>query len=68
MIVLALNQKRCPACDEPLVQYEVEQDALFAHGGYGATSRTVQVVCPDPACGWSMVREVSEIRTPRHAT
>lgn len=55
----------CPQCDPvvELAEFEVEQDALFIHGGYGATGRTVQVTCPE--CGWSMVREQSEVRPPR---
>lgn len=65
-MIATYDRKTCPECGPvvgPLAEYETEQDALFIHGGYGATSRTVQVVCN--TCGWSMVREVSEVRPPR---
>lgn len=66
LAIATLDHQGCPDCGTDLAQYEVEQDALFFHGGYGATNRTVQLVCPD--CGWSMVQEVSEVRPPRSTT
>lgn len=51
---------RCPTCDGELRQPEgFEQPALIRHGGFGATTRTVRVSCA--GCGWSLVRERSEI-------
>ena len=61
--MVILDGQTCPECGANTGQYATEQDALFIHGGYGATSRTVQITCPE--CGWTMVREVSEVRPPR---
>ena len=63
MAVSLLDGEGCPDCGSDLTAYATLQDALFAHGGYGATNRTVQLVCGE--CGWSMVREVTETRPPK---
>lgn len=57
----ALHPEHCPDCGEELVMVEVDQPALFFHGGYGATERTIVATCP---CGYALQRERSEI-TPR---
>lgn len=63
MIVDAVARDLCPDCDTTLDDVTVEQPALFVHGGYGATTRTVLTRCP--GCGWSLQRERSEVRPPR---
>lgn len=54
----------CPDCGGPLTAVSVEEDALFVHGGYGATRRTTWDVCSGPQCRWSYERAVDEIRPP----
>lgn len=44
----------CPDCGEPLRRIEVNQPALFIHGGYGHGDQTIYASCP---CGWSIQRE-----------
>lgn len=63
MIVETTASDVCPDCGTDLEHHTAEQAALFIHGGYGATARTVISRCP--ACGWSLQREKSEIRPPR---
>lgn len=53
------DPKVCPDCGEPLDTHTVDQPALFIHGGYGATERTVLASC---RCGWFLQREQSEVR------
>lgn len=53
----------CPACGYRLDWVTVESDALFVHGGYGATRRVVAAHCP--ACTWALVVLVDEVRPPR---
>lgn len=61
--VLPLPGPACAACGSPTVADLSRMDALFRHGGYGATLRTVRRFCP--ACGWAVVAEQSEERPPR---
>jgi C4-type Zn-finger protein len=63
MIVEATSRDDCPSCGAGLETHTVEQDALFMHGGHGATSRTVLACCP--VCGWLLQRELSEVRPPQ---
>ncbi len=49
----------CPVDGSTLSPDGMEEPALFKHGGYGATRRTVVMFCP--ACGWSITREVSAV-------
>lgn len=53
----------CPDCHTPTVAVVARMDALFRHGGYGATMRTTRRYCP--ACSWSLVVELEEERPPR---
>ena len=48
----------CPSCGDPFDALSVAQGALFRHGGYGATERTVVDRC---WCGYRLVREVTEV-------
>lgn len=64
MALVALSPELCPDCGNELMPYQVDQPALFKHGGYGATDRTVLVIC---ACGYGRQRERSEV-TPRGST
>lgn len=66
MMLESVASESCPNCGGTLEQYAVDQDALFVHGGYGATSRTVVAHCP--GCGWYLQRELSEVRPPRLTT
>lgn len=50
---------RCPDCGQPLDTYQADQPALFRHGGYGASERTVVSHC---SCGWFLTRERSEVK------
>ena len=56
---MALDPEVCPDCGGPVRIADFDQPAMFFHGGYGATERTVYAFCP---CGWSLTREVSEVR------
>jgi hypothetical protein len=58
-----LDQTICPDDGTRLQAYVMHEPALFKHGGYGATRRTVVLSCP--ACGWGITAEVSEI-SPNH--
>ena len=59
MTLATVDPATCPDCGEPLRHLEYDQAALFTHGGYGATTRTIYATC---VCGWSMQRERSERR------
>ena len=65
MIVEATAADACPQCGAPVEHHTSEQDALFFHGGYGATLRTVMSTCTNPDCDWILQREKSEVRPPR---
>ena len=52
----------CPDCGDAFAELSVSQGALFRHGGYGATERTVVDRC---FCGYRLVREITEVN-PRH--
>lgn len=58
--LVALDRDRCPRDGATLEQVTWYEPALIRHGGYGATRKTVQKLCP--ACGWSIVAERSEVR------
>lgn len=59
MALVPLAPELCPDCGLELVHYETRQPALFAHGAYGATDKTVLVMCA--GCGYGRQRERSEI-------
>jgi hypothetical protein len=50
----------CPIDGEPLTDVTTEEPVLFRHGGYGATRTSVTAWCS--ACGWSVLRSVTELR------
>lgn len=60
-----LDPDVCPNDGTPLRADGMDEPALFLHGGYGATRRTVVLTCP--TCAWGITREVGEI-SPREAT
>jgi hypothetical protein len=60
MTVVPIPSAICGTCDQRTHREVVEQPALFTHGGYGATRRTITTWCP--ACGWELVTEVSDTR------
>lgn len=52
---------RCPSCGEDAIErHIVDAPALFRHGGYGATVRSIELRCP--LCLWDLVHTVREIR------
>jgi len=53
----------CPECQAPATDVTYDEPALFIHGGYGATRRTVVRHCRR-FCGWAVERERVE-RSPR---
>lgn len=59
MTLVPFDTARCPECRAATHTQTVHQPALFHHGGYGATRRTVVVSC---ACGWEITVDVSETR------
>lgn len=60
MTLSPLLSDRCPDCDTGLGVYQVDQPALFIHGGYGASVRTILRSCP--RCGWQLIAERGEVR------
>jgi hypothetical protein len=60
MTMVPLDVAACPDCDTPTATMTVHQPALFHHGGYGATRRTVVIYCP--ACWWEVITDISETR------
>lgn len=54
-----LDQTVCPNDGTTLTPDGMDEPALFKHGGYGATRRTVILTCRQ--CGWGITREISEI-------
>lgn len=54
----------CPTCGGDLDYEQIEEDALFRHGGHGATRCSRRAHC---RCGWTLLVESSEIRPPRGA-
>lgn len=52
----------CPTCSGPLHEETIGQPALLRHGGHGAMLVSVRLHCP---CGWTLLREQSELRPPR---
>ena len=61
MTLVVIDPDICPACTGPLVTATWTADALFRHGGYGASVETVVVRCR--ACGWALTREVRTVRS-----
>ena len=57
--LVVIDTATCPVDGGPLNRQTVTTAPLFRHGGYGAARRTVRDAC---RCGWSLVREVSEVR------
>lgn len=57
--LVPLDPDVCPNDGTTLVPDGMDEPALFLHGGYGATRRTVVLTCP--TCSWGITREVSEI-------
>jgi len=53
----------CPACGGRTVDEVTEAPALFFHGGYGATLRTVRRCCT--ICLWGRLVEETEARPRR---
>lgn len=49
----------CPDCGASLEVHVADEVALFHHGGYGETRRTVRRWCP---CGWSLTAMVGATR------
>lgn len=62
MSLVLIDLVACPACGGELDSEQVDEDALLRHGGYGATRTSVRFHC---ACGWTLLRQVSETRPPR---
>lgn len=62
MSLVPLVAGHCPNCGIPVDAETVDQPALFLHGGYGGTRRTVTRFCV--GCGWELRTETSE-RSPR---
>ena len=58
--LVPLSRDVCPECAADMHTFTVAQPALVRHGGYGATSVTKSVSCPD--CGWHLTNAVSEER------
>lgn len=50
----------CPVDGAALEVSTIGEVPLFRHGGYGAMLLTTRGVCP--ACRWSIVRQVQEVR------
>lgn len=62
-VVTALDRTDgvCPQCgSDQVVERGSHQPALFFHGGYGATRRTVLRLCL--ACDWWITSEISEVK------
>lgn len=59
-----IDLTRCPCCGLRTERIVMEEPVLFRHGGYGATRRTVTMVCAAPVerCRWSLVVDVTEVR------
>lgn len=57
--LVAIDSRCCPACGAAVQIEIVETDALFRHGGLGATRRVTHRYC---RCGWSLLAEDTEIR------
>lgn len=57
--LVVIEAKTCPACGGELERLTWDQRPLLRHGGYGAALRTVRDWC---RCGWSLVREISEVK------
>lgn len=62
--LLPIDPSTCPACGGPLGAETSAQDALFRHGGFGATLRTTAQSC---RCGWRREPTTAEERPPREA-
>lgn len=58
--LVAVDLTACPDCGTPTEQRAQHEGALFFHGGYGATRRTVEVWCP--GCPWFLTTDISEER------
>ena len=60
--LVPLSTDSCPSCGAPTASAVIHEPALLRAGGYGATRRTTQILCPD--CPWHLESEVTEV-TPR---
>lgn len=59
MTLMHLSPDACAACGAEAIEWVTHEPALFLHGGYGATRRTIVAACGE--CGWSLIREVGEV-------
>lgn len=53
--LVPLSNAGCPDCGSLTTRVVEDQRALFLHGGYGGTTRTVTVWCT--GCRWGRVAE-----------
>lgn len=53
----------CPRCHNPLSEALYAQDALFIHGGYGATTERANATCAN--CGWFLAKRTATTRPPQ---
>lgn len=61
--IIPLFDTDCPVCHSATIADVARMDALFRHGGFGATLRTTRRRCP--SCAWALVTEIAEERPPR---
>jgi hypothetical protein len=61
--LVPVSSESCPDCGAPTFRITEDQRALFFHGGYGGTTRTVTVWCW--LCRWGRVAEQTT-ENPRH--
>lgn len=63
--VLYNGDRHCRRCTHGTIRRlpAISQDALFYHGGYGATERTTVDVCL--SCGAANLSKVETVRPPR---
>jgi hypothetical protein len=54
-----VDKERCPDCDGNTVTISYGEQALFIHGGYGATRTSVLRHCA-AFCGWGVTESVTE--------
>lgn len=54
------DRATCPDCGGATIKGSVGEQALFIHGGYGATRTSIVRYCLSPRCLWSLTESVTE--------
>lgn len=62
MTLVTIPPDLCPRCGSMLREETVDEPALVRHAGYGATRRTVRLICDTAGSGSHLTPAMGEVR------